>query len=243
MGRMKSVLMSPACRLRALRPKQEAPTMVRRYARRQCHAGQDADLPVGVWWRDACGGVENLRSRTDPLGDAHAVFVRCDPDDGSGDSDSHAGIVGGGGGFVAIEIIVAGRVPDATVAAQLRDLRAPCNIRHLDIQFATGDSSRKEKRSAAMASAADCVLDDDVIVAPIGRGAAAEPFQDPQVGLLSGPSLVPEDINWVGRLAGDSAGVAGGGMWPNATGPTAMRPTRWTGTGSLAATQPIGVSV
>ncbi len=107
-------------------------------------------------------------------------------------------------GFVAIEIIVAGRVPDATVAAQLRDLRARhANIRHLDIQFATGDSSRKKNEGAAMARAPlIAFLDDDVIVATDWPRRLAEPFQDPQVGLLSGPSLVPEDINWVGRLAG-----------------------------------------
>jgi hypothetical protein len=66
MGRMKSVLMSPAVPVYALcgKPSQEAPTMVRRYARSPMPCcRQDADLPVGVWWRDACGGVENIQSQ------------------------------------------------------------------------------------------------------------------------------------------------------------------------------------
>jgi cellulose synthase/poly-beta-1,6-N-acetylglucosamine synthase-like glycosyltransferase len=107
-------------------------------------------------------------------------------------------------GFAELEVIVAGRVPDAEVAAKLRDY---CdqhgNARHLDIQFETGDSSRKKNQGAALARAPlIAFLDDDVVVAPDWPRRIVEPFADEKVGLASGPSLVPEDINRIGRLAG-----------------------------------------
>lgn len=107
-------------------------------------------------------------------------------------------------GFDRIEVIVAGRVPDAAVAARLKDVcaRHP-NVRHLDIQFKTGDSSRKKNAGAAVARAElVAFLDDDVVVAPDWPKRIAAPFADGTVGLASGPSLVPEDINWMGRMAG-----------------------------------------
>lgn len=107
-------------------------------------------------------------------------------------------------GFDGIEVIVTGRVADAAVAGRLRDLCAQHpNLRHLDIQFDTGDSSRKKNAGAAVAQAPlIAFLDDDVVVAPDWPLRIAEPFADPQVGLASGPSLVPDDINFIGRLAG-----------------------------------------
>ena len=71
-------------------------------------------------------------------------------------------------GFAQIEVIVAGRVADADVAARLGDFCARhANVRHLDIQFATGDSSRKKNEGAAAARAPlIAFLDDDVVVAP-----------------------------------------------------------------------------
>ena len=107
-------------------------------------------------------------------------------------------------GFDRIEVIVAGRVPDAEVAARLKDFcgRHP-NVRHLDIQFETGDSSRKKNEGAAVArSPLIAFLDDDVVVAPDWPQRIVEPFKDGTVGLASGPSLVPNDINRIGRLAG-----------------------------------------
>jgi cellulose synthase/poly-beta-1,6-N-acetylglucosamine synthase-like glycosyltransferase len=73
----------------------------------------------------------------------------------------------------------------------------------LDIHFETGDSSRKKNEGAAHAQA-DLIafLDDDVVVDRQWPKRIVEPFRDKQVGLASGPSLVPEDINWIGRLAG-----------------------------------------
>jgi GT2 family glycosyltransferase len=107
-------------------------------------------------------------------------------------------------GFAEIEVIVAGRIPDATVAARLKDVCGRHgNVRHLDIQFKTGDSSRKKNEGAAIAQAPlISFLDDDVVVAPDWPQRIAEPFADPKVGLASGPSLVPDDINRIGRLAG-----------------------------------------
>jgi cellulose synthase/poly-beta-1,6-N-acetylglucosamine synthase-like glycosyltransferase len=107
-------------------------------------------------------------------------------------------------GFDGIEIIVAGRVPDAAVAARLKDFCGRhSNVRHLDIQFATGDSSRKKNAGAELARARwIAFLDDDVVVAPDWPKRIVEPFADDKVGLASGPSLIPDDINRIGRLAG-----------------------------------------
>ena len=107
-------------------------------------------------------------------------------------------------GFDRIEVIVAGRVPDAEVASRLRDICARFrNLRHLDIQFEQGDSSRKKNAGEAVARAElVAFLDDDVVVAPDWPKRIAAPFADGNIGLASGPSLVPEDINWMGRMAG-----------------------------------------
>lgn len=107
-------------------------------------------------------------------------------------------------GFEEIEVTVAGRVPNANVAARLREVCARhANVRHLDIQFETGDSSRKKNAGAAAARAPlIAFLDDDVVVAPDWPQRIAEPFANAKVGLASGPSLVPDDINRIGRLAG-----------------------------------------
>lgn len=107
-------------------------------------------------------------------------------------------------GFEGIEVMVAGRIPDAGVAERLREfLGRHANVRHLDIQFPTGDSSRKKNEGAAVARAPlIAFLDDDVVVAGDWPKRIVEPFADERVGLASGPSLVPDDINWIGRLAG-----------------------------------------
>ena len=106
--------------------------------------------------------------------------------------------------FGEIEVIVVGRVRDAEVAGRLGELRARhANVRHLDVEYETGDSSRKKNAGAGEARAAlVAFLDDDVVVAPDWPERIAEPFGDAEVGLASGPSLVPDDINWIGRLAG-----------------------------------------
>lgn len=107
-------------------------------------------------------------------------------------------------GLDELDIIVAGHVADAGVAEKLRALCGRhANIRHLDIQFETGDSSRKKNAGAAEARAPRIAfLDDDVVVAPDWPARIQAPFADSKVGLVSGPSLVPDDINRIGRLAG-----------------------------------------
>ena len=107
-------------------------------------------------------------------------------------------------GFDGIEVIVAGRVPDPAVRERLQTFCGQhANVRHLDIQFATGDSSRK-KNAGAEAARAPLIafLDDDVVVAPDWPAQMTAPFADAQVGLASGPSLIPDDLNWFGQLAG-----------------------------------------
>lgn len=107
-------------------------------------------------------------------------------------------------GFHRLEVIVAGRVSDADTAAQIREFKERhTNVFHLDIQYEKGDSSRKKNAGAGVARAPlIAFLDDDVVVAPDWPQRIVEPFADPNVGLASGPSLVPDDINRIGRLAG-----------------------------------------
>ena len=103
-----------------------------------------------------------------------------------------------------IEVIVAGHIPDAAVLESVKSLMAKYpQIRHLPVSFQRGDSSEK-KNAGFRASRADIVafLDDDVIVAPDWPIKIREPFSDPEVGLVSGPSLVPEDISPLAHLAG-----------------------------------------
>ena len=103
-----------------------------------------------------------------------------------------------------IEIIVAGQIGDPAVAEDLHRLRAcHAGLRHLPVAFETGDSSRKKNAGAAEARA-DLVafIDDDVKVGEDWIDRITAPFHDPAVGLVSGPSLVPEDINRMARLAG-----------------------------------------
>ena len=69
-------------------------------------------------------------------------------------------------------------------------------IRNLPVSFAIGDSS--EKKNAGMReSRADLVafLDDDVVVAPDWPEKVIASFERPEVGLVSGPGLVPDDVS------------------------------------------------
>ena len=125
-------------------------------------------------------------------------------------------------GFGEIEVIVAGRIPAAQVARRLQELCGQyANIRHLDIQFETGDSSRKKNQGAAEARAPlIAFLDDDVVVAPDWPRRIAKSFADETVGLASGPSLVPDDINRSGAWPDWPCRRGRRATWPNATGRT-----------------------
>lgn len=107
-------------------------------------------------------------------------------------------------GFAELEVCVAGKVPNAEVSEGLRAfLTAHPNVRHLAIQYPTGDSSRKKNEGAA-ATSGELVafLDDDVVVARDWPKQIREPFSDPKVGLACGPSLVPDDLPRWARWAG-----------------------------------------
>ena len=106
--------------------------------------------------------------------------------------------------FPTLEVLVVGEIRDAVLLAALREmLRRHGNIRHLSVSYAQGDSSRK-KNIGARESRASIVafLDDDVLVSTDWPAHVREAFLDPVVGLVSGPGLVPTDINLTARLAG-----------------------------------------
>ncbi len=116
-------------------------------------------------------------------------------------------------GGAEAEIAVAGKIADPAVLGRLREIMARHgNVRHLEIQFEKGDSSRKKNEGAA-ATSGDIVafLDDDVEVAEDWPEKMLAVFADEKVGLASGPGLVPEGLNEIGRQAGLalSSGAAG----------------------------------
>jgi cellulose synthase/poly-beta-1,6-N-acetylglucosamine synthase-like glycosyltransferase len=103
-----------------------------------------------------------------------------------------------------LEVIVVGEIPDRDVLQKVAAIvSANPNVRHISISYPDGDSSRKKNRGAEE-SRADIVafLDDDVVIAPDWPEHILKVFEDSAVGLVSGPSLVPEDINLSARLAG-----------------------------------------
>ena len=134
-------------------------------------------------------------------------------------------------GSDALEIIVAGRLPEGGVLEALRKLQSGHpHLQHLPVHFEKGDSSEK-KNAGFRASRADLVafIDDDVIVAKNWPQKIAEPFRDPAVGLVSGPSLVPEDISLMGRLAGVALASKAAGYVAERylAGGTAPREVKW----------------
>ncbi|MEI7850348.1 MAG: glycosyltransferase [Kiritimatiellales bacterium] len=103
-----------------------------------------------------------------------------------------------------MEVIVVGEIRDSDVLQKVTAIvSANPNVRHISISYPDGDSSRKKNRGAEE-SRADIVafLDDDVVIAPDWPEHILKAFENPAVGLVSGPSLVPEDINLSARLAG-----------------------------------------
>lgn len=103
-----------------------------------------------------------------------------------------------------LEVIVVGEVRDSDVSQKVATIvSANSNVRHISISYPDGDSSRKKNRGAAE-SLAEIVafLDDDVVIAPDWPEHILKAFENPAVGLVSGPSLVPEDTNLSARLSG-----------------------------------------
>lgn len=107
-------------------------------------------------------------------------------------------------GNADIEIIVVGVIPEGPVLERVRQLvAADPRVQHLSIRYPKGDAS--EKRNAGYrASRADIVafIDDDVYVPPHWTTRVLEAFVPADVGMVSGPSLVPTDISLLARLAG-----------------------------------------
>ncbi|MBR0056064.1 MAG: glycosyltransferase [Kiritimatiellae bacterium] len=113
-----------------------------------------------------------------------------------------------------LEIVVAGRIHDEKVQAALAAIRqGHANVRHLEVEYATGDSSRK-KNEGARAGHGEFVafVDDDVVVAEDWPQQILAPFADDKVGLVSGPGRVPDDLNAWGRLAGLALSSGGAGF-------------------------------
>lgn len=116
-------------------------------------------------------------------------------------------------GGESLEIVVVGTVADPSSAAALGELLAAhANLRHMPLSFPTGDSSNK-KNAGFRATSADIVafIDDDVIVAHDWPDRILEAFTGPEVGMVSGPSLVPDDVSLMARLAGGALSSAAAG--------------------------------
>ncbi len=135
--------------------------------------------------------------------------------------------------FDRLDIIVAGQIADAHVRGAVQELGAAYpNIRHLAVAFPRGDSSQKKN---AGWRAAKCALiafiDDDVVVASNWPEKICAAFQQPDVGLVSGPGLVPGDISLMGRLAGNTLASPAAGYVAARylAGDPAPREIRWSG--------------
>ncbi|MFH0907586.1 MAG: glycosyltransferase [bacterium] len=108
-------------------------------------------------------------------------------------------------GHEQLEIIIVGPIPPGPMLDHLNDLvrRHAPRIKHLPVFFKVGDAS--EKRNAGWReSHADIIafIDDDVYVPPHWTTKVLEAFAATDVGMVSGPSLVPTDISRLARLAG-----------------------------------------
>jgi cellulose synthase/poly-beta-1,6-N-acetylglucosamine synthase-like glycosyltransferase len=103
-----------------------------------------------------------------------------------------------------LEVIVVGEIRDSAVQQKIAAIVATNpHVRQISISYPTGDSSRKKNRGADE-SLGEIIafLDDDVVIAPDWPEHILSVFGNPDAGLVSGPSLVPEDINLSARLAG-----------------------------------------
>ncbi|MFC1497433.1 glycosyltransferase [Verrucomicrobiota bacterium] len=107
-------------------------------------------------------------------------------------------------GFEDIEVIVLGRILDHGVRAELSSLISKYPQVHWeDVSYERGDLSKKKNRGLEK-SFSDIVafIDDDLIVCPQWLRLISEPFLDPGVGMVCGPSLLPEHLPYMARLSG-----------------------------------------
>lgn len=103
-----------------------------------------------------------------------------------------------------IEIIIVGIIPDDQILSRVQTLvRDDSRVQHLAVRYPAGDASKK-RNAGYRASRADIIafIDDDVYVPPHWVERVLEAFAAPEVGMVSGPSLVPTDIGTLARLAG-----------------------------------------
>ena len=106
--------------------------------------------------------------------------------------------------FPRLEVIVCGRIHDEEVLRRVAELCAKHgNLIHVPVEFETGDSSRKKNAGAEQARAPlVAFLDDDVIVGRHWVERIVSLFGEEDVGLVSGPGLIPPDTHGFARLAG-----------------------------------------
>ncbi len=107
-------------------------------------------------------------------------------------------------GADSLEVFVVGAIADQAVRSRIEELvKAHPQVHHLPVSFPKGDSSEK-KNAGFRASRTEIVafVDDDVVVEPDWPARVLEAFDDPAVGVMSGPGLVPDDLPLMARLAG-----------------------------------------
>ncbi len=139
----------------------------------------------------------------------------------------------GNKGIQDCEIVVVGLIPDHAVQSALDALISRHGfIKHLKIRYERGDASEKRNTGAReTTSPIIAFLDDDVHVPEGWLHAMTECFADPNVALVSGPSLVPDDISAIARLAGMalSSRAAGDVSARYLRGSEEPRPIKWSG--------------
>ncbi len=137
-------------------------------------------------------------------------------------------------GRTEMEIIVVGVIPVGPVLDGVQRLvAADPRVQHLSIRYPVGDAS--EKRNAGYrASRADIIafIDDDVYVPPHWATRVLQAFQPAEVGMVSGPSLVPTDISLLARLAGLALSSRAAGYVANryVKGQEAVKRVKWSRT-------------
>ena len=103
-----------------------------------------------------------------------------------------------------LDVIIAGHIQNETLLNQINLISAVfASFKMLSISFSSGDSSNKKNAGLAEASTEIVAfLDDDVHVAHDWPQFVLKAFEKPEVGMVSGPSLVPDDLPVMARLSG-----------------------------------------
>lgn len=109
-------------------------------------------------------------------------------------------------GQTKIEIIVIGKLKDN----KINGYKKFKFIRHFPVQFESGDLSRKRNLGIEKSNA-DIVafIDDDVVVTKNWIDNGLRKFKDKNVGIVSGPGLVPKKAGFLTRLFGNTLSSLG----------------------------------